>query len=132
MAKYPFLSEDWFGEVRRLHEAYDDAGLVEAIRMNLTVTESPFGEETPIHMASQGGGVEWGMGHLDDPDVTLTLGYATAREIFVGGNPQAAIEAFMAGRITVQGDIAKLVAMQATQPGAGTPGLARAVREITE
>jgi putative sterol carrier protein len=131
--RYPFLSEEWFTEVRRLHDAYDDAvPAAAAIRMNLMIKETPFGGDLPMHMTAEGGQADWDEGHLDDADVTLILGYETAREIFVGGNPQAAIEAFMAGKITMQGDITKLMEMQMAQPGPRAPELARAMQEITE
>ena len=133
MARYAFLSPEWFSEVRRLHEAFDNAAPADAqIRMNLMITEMPFGADLAMHMAAAEGRADWGEGHLEDPDVILTLGYATAKEIFVGGNPQAAIEAFMAGKIVMQGDITKLIEMQATQPGPAAPELARALQEITE
>lgn len=133
MTRYTFLSDEWFAEVRRLHEAHDDAVPAEAaIRMNLTITETPFGPDRPIHMAAEGGRAEWGEGHLDNADVTLTLSYEVAKDIFVGGNPQAAIEAFMAGKITLQGDITKLIVTQAAQPGPGAPILAQALQDITK
>ncbi len=133
MNRYPFLSHEWFTEVRRLHEAYDQVvPLAVAVRMNLMIKETPFGGDLPMHMTAESGQADWGEGHLDEADVTLILGYDTAREIFIGGNPQAAIEAFMAGKIVMQGDITKLMEMQIAQPGPGAPELARAMQEITE
>jgi len=131
--KHPFLSDPWFDEVRRLHEAAGGAAPEGAdIRMNLMITSTPFDGDLAMHMAVSGGRADWGKGHLDDADVTLTLGYDTARAIFVDGNPQAAIEAFMAGKIIVQGDITKLMVMQSTGPGASAAELTRALQEITE
>ena len=46
-------------------------------------------------------------------DVTLTLDYATARAVLVDQDPAAVIQAFFAGKITMQGDITKLMALQA-------------------
>lgn len=133
MPKYVFLSDEWLEEVGRLHAAHADSVPTEAqIRMNLMITETPFDADRAMHMTAEAGQAAWGEGHLEDADVTLTLGYDTAKAIFVGGNPQAAIEAFMAGRITMQGDITKLMVMQAAQPGAGALGFAQAVLEITE
>ena len=133
MTKHLFLSDPWFEEVRRLHEAVGGAAPEGAeIRMNLMITATPFDGDLAMHMAAAGGRADWGKGHLDDPDVTLTLGYDTARAIFVDGNPQAAIEAFMAGRIVVQGDITKLMVMQSAGPGAGASELTKALQEITE
>ena len=134
MTKHPFLSDAWFAEVRRLHDAVGGAAPDGAeIRMNLMITGMPFDEDDlAMHMAAGGGRADWGKGHLDDADVTLTLGYDTAKAIFVDGNPQAAIDAFMAGRIIVQGDITKLMVMQAAGPGSAASDLTRALQEITE
>jgi hypothetical protein len=133
VAKHLFLSDGWFDEVRRLHEAVGGAAPEGAeIRMNMMITTTPFDGDLAMHMAAAGGRADWGKGHLDDADVTLTLAYDTARAIFVDGNPQAAIEAFMAGRIIVQGDITKLMVMQAAGPGAAASELTRALQEITE
>ena len=134
MTKHPFLSDAWFAEVRRLHDAVGGAAPEGAeIRMNLTITAAPFDDgDLAMHMAASGGQADWGKGHLDDADVTLTLGYDTARAIFVDGNPQAAIEAFMAGRIVVQGDITKLMVMQSAGAGPAASELTKALQEITE
>jgi hypothetical protein len=134
VTKHPFLSDAWFDEVRRLHEAVGGAAPEGAeIRMNLMITAMPFKDgDLAMHMAASGGRADWGKGHLDDADVTLTLGYDTARAIFVDGNPQAAIEAFMAGRIIVQGDVTKLMVMQSAGPGSTASELTRALQEITE
>ena len=64
--------------------------------------------------------------------MALILGYGTARDIFVMGNPQAAIEAFMAGRITISGDITRLMVAQAAAPGPDAVRLALAMQEMTE
>ena len=133
MTKHPFLSDPWFDEVRRLHDAVGGAAPEGAeIRMNLTITSTPSDGDLAMYMAAADGRADWGKGHLDDADVTLTLGYDTAKAIFVDGNPQAAIEAFMAGRIIVQGDITKLMVMQSAGPGAGAGELTKALQEITE
>ena len=133
MTKHPFLSDPWFDEVRRLHDAAGGAAPEGAeVRMNLMIQSTPFDDDLAMHLAVTGGRADWGKGHLDDAEVTLTLAYDTARAIFVEGNPQAAIEAFMAGRIIVQGDITKLMVMQPTGPGSPAGDLTKALQEITE
>ena len=133
MTKHPFLSDPWFDEVRRLHDAAGGAAPEGAeVRMNLMIQSTPFDDDLAMHLAVAGGRADWGKGHLDDAEVTLTLAYDTARAIFVEGDPQAAIEAFMAGRIIVQGDITKLMVMQPTGPGSPAGDLTKALQEITE
>ena len=134
VAKYVFLSPEWFAVVRRLQAEHGAVLPPEAdLRMNLRVTDTPFDDgDREFHMAAAAGSADWGEGHLEDADVTLILGYTTAREIFVMGNPQAAVEAFMAGRITISGDITKLMVAQAAQPGPEAVRLALAMQAVTD
>ena len=119
MAKYPFLSEEWITEVRRLGEEHSGGGggVAHAVKMNQIITDVPFGDGTiNAHMDTSTGEMQMDMGHIDSPDVTVTLDYETAKAIFVEGNPQAGMQAFMAGKVKVQGDMTKLMAMQQTSP----------------
>lgn len=128
--KHPFLSDEWFAIVERLVEEHGaDAGANANVLVNLTVTDTPFGEERHMHMGTRDGVGRWGIGHADGADVTLTTDYATAKDVFVSGNPQAGMQAFMAGKVKVQGDMAKLMA---SQTGGGNPALQQAIQGITE
>ena len=62
----------------------------------------------------------------------MTLDYATAKAIFVEGNPQAGMQAFMAGKVKVQGDMSKLMAMQQTTPDPVAAEIQKRIQEITE
>ena len=69
-----------------------------------------------------------------NPDLTVTVDYDTAKAILVEGNPQAGMQAFMQGKVRVEGDMAKLMALQA-QPAATDPNaaeMAARLRDITE
>ncbi len=135
--KHLFLSDEWLAEARRIGEDY--RGQVEIgdhlIRMNQVVTGVPFGEGTVhSHIDTSSGTMEMEVGHLEDPDVTITLDYETARKVFVDGNPQAGMEAFMADKIVVQGDLTKLLlAMQQQQatPDPRAAEIQRRIRDIT-
>jgi putative sterol carrier protein len=97
--------------------------------MNLTITEVPFGEGTiDAHMDTTSGELELDLGHLDGPDVSATLDYETAKAMMVDANPQAAMQAFMAGKIKLQGDMTKAMAMQS---GPVDPELTKKIQEIT-
>jgi hypothetical protein len=130
---YPFLSDEWFVAVRAIVDARDVEIPPHAeLSMNLTVTETPFGEDRQLHVGAADGKADWGAGHLNDPDLTLTTDYATAKDIFMSGNPQAGMQAFMEGRVKLQGDLTKLMAAQVAGTGPGAPGLAEALSAITE
>ena len=135
MAKYPFLSEEWIGEVRKLgDEAKAEGGgqIPHQVKMNQVITEVPFGDGTiEAHMDTSTGEMQMEMGHISDPDLTVTLDYDTAKAIFVDGNPQAGMQAFMAGKVKVQGDMTKLMAMQAAPPDANAQAFAQKVKEMT-
>ena len=75
--------------------------------------------------------MEMDKGHLDDAEVTVTVDYATAKAIFVDQNPQAGMQAFMAGKIKVQGDMTKLMAMGQSAPDPSAMEIAARIKEIT-
>jgi hypothetical protein len=117
MGEFAFLSDEWIEKARALREEY--AGrtgpVVTSIRMNLVVTAVPFGSGTKdAHLDTSSGELMLEQGHIESPDLTLTLEYDTAKAIVVDQNQQAAMQAFMGGRIKVEGDMSKLLAMQAT------------------
>ena len=56
------------------------------------------------------------LGSLDDADVTVTTDYDTAKAIFVSRTRRPGMQAFMTGKIQVQGDMMKLMAMQTAMP----------------
>ena len=137
MPKYPFLSDEWFAAARQI---IDERGVEipsEArLAMNLVVTSSPNGSpgggDQLLHIATIEGQADWGPGHVDRADLTLTTDYDTARDIFVSGNPQTAMQAFMEGKVKLQGDLTRLMAAQAVGTGPGAPDLAAALAEMTE
>ena len=134
MAKYSFLSDEWLAEVRKLGEEHQGGGgVAHAVKMNQIITDVPFGDGTiNAHMDTSSGEMQMDMGHVDNPDVTVTLDYETAKAIFVEGNPQAGMQAFMAGKVKVQGDMTKLMAMQTATPNPDAQAFAEKVKEMTE
>lgn len=138
MPTYPFLSDEWIVEARAIREELRrvQGPVVSPLRANLVVLDVPFGDgAVQAHLDTTSGTVELETGHLDGPDATVTLEYPTARALFVDGDAQVLIQAFMGGRIKVDGDLAKLLALQAALPQpAATADAAEAatrLRDIT-
>jgi hypothetical protein len=130
VSKHPFLSDEWFAVVEKLVEEHGaDAPAGHAVLVNLVVTDTPFGNERQMHMGTADGKGHWGIGLKDGADVTLTTDYATAKDVFVSGNQQAGMQAFMAGKVKVQGDMTKLMM---SQQGGGNAALSEAIQGITE
>jgi putative sterol carrier protein len=131
---HAFLSDEWLEAAKAIREEYKGQGSppAHAVRMNQVITEVPFGDGTiDAHMDTSSGEVQMDMGHLENPDLTVTLDYATAKAILVDGNPQAGMQAFMAGKIKVQGDMTKLMAMQQGTPDPTQAEIAAKIKEIT-
>ncbi len=132
MATYPFLSEEWITEARKIRAELAPPPVDAApasVRMNQVITDVPFGAGTlDAHLDTSSGTLEMETGHLDHADVTVTLDYATAKAIFVDGTLDAGMKAFMEGRVRVQGDMAKLIAalqqLAPPTPAAGGQGAA--------
>jgi len=136
---YPFLSDEWIAEARRIREEFrnvEPQRVENPVRMNQVITEVPFGPGTlDAHIDTTSGELEIDAGHLDDPDVTVTLDYETAKAVFVDGTMETAMQAFMAGKVRVQGDLPKLIAAVQQQATPLTPEageIARRIKEITE
>jgi hypothetical protein len=115
----PFLSAEWIDEARVIRAKYEDQApkIPISIRMNQVITKVPFGEGTiNSHLDTSSGELVMDLGHLDTPDLTITTDYATARQIFLERDPQAGMQAFLGGKIRVEGDMTKMMQMQIAMP----------------
>lgn len=113
---HDFLSEEWIAAARELRQRYADdvPDLPVAVRINQTVTDVPFqDDELHAYVDTSSGTLEVELGQLDDADVTISTDYELARMMVVGGDPQIFMQAFLEGRVRVQGDFAQLIALQA-------------------
>ncbi len=134
MSKHEFLSEEWIAAAQAIREEYEGKATTAPppMRMNVVIKEVPFGEGSmDAHIDTTDGEMSLDMGHLEGPDLTVTVDYATAKSIFVDQDPQASMQAFMAGKIQVQGDMTKMMAMQTAPPDATQIEMAGKIAEIT-
>jgi putative sterol carrier protein len=77
----------------------------------------PFGDGViHSHIDTSSGELVMDLGHLDSPDLTVTTDYATARAIFLEQDPQAGMQAFLSGKVKVEGDMTKMMQMQIAMP----------------
>jgi hypothetical protein len=111
-----FLSDPWVTAAHRIHDEFRGRtpAVTSAVRVNLVLDDVPFGAgRIDAHVDTTTGELAIDLGHLTSPDVTLTLGYGTAKAILVDGDATAAMKAFVSGQIDVRGDVTKLLALQA-------------------
>jgi len=139
VAKYPFLSDEWMEAAKAIRDEFADRAVppAHAVRMNQVVTDVPFGDGTfNGHLDTSGGEAVMEVGHLENADLTVTTDYATAKAITVDGDQQAAMQAFMSGKVKVQGDMSKLMLLQQAPTGPAQVELQKEIQgriqEITE
>ena len=126
--KYPFLSDGWFDAATKLINEHG-AGAPPGTNLLLNLEVEDASNKIDFHMGSRDGATLFGKGHEDGADVTLSTDMETAKAVFVDGNPQAGMQAFMSGKVRVQGDMTKL--MMAQGGGGGNPALTEALQSIT-
>ena len=125
--KFPFLSDAWFDAADKLIHEHETPAPPNSLVMNLEVSD---GERTiQFFMGSKNGETLFGKGTADGADLTLSTDIDTARQVFIAGDQAAGMQAFMAGKVRVQGDMTKL--MMQGQSG-GNPELTTALQGITE
>ena len=126
--KYEFLSDPWFDAAAKLIDEHSAAGPPPPnLVMNLEVEDT--GNTTQFHMGARDGTMLFGKGHTDGADLTLSTDIDTARSVFVDNNPAAGMQAFMSGKVRIQGDMTKLMMSQGQ---GGNPALSEALQAITE
>jgi hypothetical protein len=133
---HPFLSADWVDAARTIRERHvaDATPISTPVKINLVVNDAPFGDG-PInsYVDTTSGSLVMELGQLAEPDVTVTTDYETARSLFLATDPAAGMQAFMSGKLLVQGDMLKLVALPtlaASDPAA--QAASEEIRAITE
>lgn len=129
---HTFLSDAWFDAVEELRGDAPDAPAGTAdVSVNMVVTGGPDGDRQ-MHFA----GGQFDRGLAEGAPTTVTLPFDIARAMLVDGNPQAAMTAFMAGQIKVQGDMTRLMALQSqggsmTSPSDAQKAFFRKLRDLT-
>jgi hypothetical protein len=119
VSTYDFLSPEWIDAAIALRDEYADR-LPEppaVVRMNLVITDVPHGESQIAASVDTGDhGLLPVLGHLESPELTVTLEYDVAKALFVGQDPEAVGQAFFGGRIRIDGDMSRIFLLQSFQP----------------
>jgi hypothetical protein len=126
---HPFLSDNWFTEATRIFNEIKPPvpAMIQDLVINLRVKGGPAGD---VEARMAGGQLLKGFGA--GAPTTLTIPYDVARKMMVENDQNAAMQAFMGGQIQIEGDMSKIMAMQAAGPPS-PEGLqvAQRIREMT-
>ena len=132
---HQFLSESWIEAARDIRHRYaGDVPVIDVVvRINVVTTKVPFGTGSiSAYIDTTKGSLEMELGSIEEADLTVTTDYETARKLFVEQDPTASMQAFMAGRIKVEGDITRLMVMQTSLPQTETTdAVAAEIKAIT-
>lgn len=129
-----FLSPGWIGAARELRAEFEDR-IPEpplAVQLNVVVTDIPHSDgRLDGHIDSSDGQLIIEEGHLDEPELTVTVDYDTARTVFVTRDPQMLMQAFFGGKILVEGDASRLLMLQAEPPGDDAIAMYQRLADLT-
>jgi hypothetical protein len=125
-----FLTDSWFEEVDEIRAQVGEIPVPDAIKdivINIVVTGHPEGDKQ-VHLA----GGEFKRGGAAAAPTTIKVPYAVAKAIFIDNDPNAGMQAFMAGQIVVEGDMGKMMQLQmAGPPSEAAKALQARVKDIT-
>jgi hypothetical protein len=126
---HEFLSPQWIAGAKAVRDEYaahmPDLA-VPALRVNLVITGAPetVAPDGVVHAHADTGGPTLALdtGALTEPDLTVTVDYDTAYDLLVDQKPNAALGAFLSGRIRLAGDMQRLATQTGFDP-TSIPGL---------
>ena len=123
-----FLTDDWFSTVETLTALDGDLNLPPALAnlaINLVVSDAQGNTELSL----DGGAIKKGLS--SNAKTTLNMDGETLRKVFLEFDMAAAMQAFMTGKIKVQGDMSQLMALQTAKPSQEQKDLFKKVLEQT-
>lgn len=130
-----FLSDEWIEIAKSIsaERTGDPPAPTQQVQINLVVKDAPFGDGTiQAHLDTTGSEPVLDLGHIDGAPTTITTDYATAKSVFVQQDQQAAMQAFMGGRIQITGDMSKVMMMMQQQPDEESMAVAARIKEMTD
>ena len=123
-----YLSDEWFAKIEEFSEELNveiPAQLAD-MKINMTVTS----DEGDCDFCMNGGKIQ--KGHLPDATTKVTVPMDFAKKIFVDQDQAAGMQAFTSGKLKIEGDIGKMMALQSIQPTESQKLLQEKMKEITE
>lgn len=124
-----WMTQEWMDEQTKLAQDQPERPGATA-RMQYVITGAPDGDIKYYWVLEDGHLKENRLGTLDDAELTLTQSYEDAVKIQKGELDEQA--AFMQGRIKVEGNMAKLMALLPITSSLEYRELQDKIREITE
>ena len=125
-----FLTDEWFNEVDRLTAEAGELNLPPALantKLNLNVTGTANGD---VNAALDSGIIK--KGFIDNADTTINIDDETLKTIALKGDINEAMNAFMSGKIRIDGDMSQVMALQTAKPSAEQKDLFKKIFAMTD
>ena len=137
MTKHKFLSDEWITAAQEIADSYVDDLPEPPFETVINVNVKDIPHRNAIlegHLDTSEKRPVVSQGHSDSAEATVTVGYDTARLVFLEPDPQALMAEFIAGKILVEGDVTKLLALQQNpaEPDPDAMALYKEIQEMTE
>ena len=126
---HAFLADGWFAEATKIFQEIKPPvpAAIQDLVINLRVKGGPSGD---VEARLAAGQLQKGL--AAGAPTTLTIPYDVSRKMMVDNDQNAAMQAFMGGQIQIEGDMTKVMAMQAAgPPGPESLEVAKRIREMT-
>lgn len=125
-----FLTEAWFSKVDELTTQAGELNLspaLQSLAINFIVSDVAKGV-TELSLASG----KFKKGLADNAKTTLNMDADTLKKVFLQFDMTAAMQAFMTGKIKVQGDMSQLMTLQTAKPSQEQKALFKEILAHTE
>lgn len=124
---FNFLTQSWFDAVARLNQEVGELNLppnLDELTINVTVKS-----ENPTLLHLQAGKIN--QHHIQNADATIYIDQDTLNQIIHDNSVDTALEAFMTGKIFIEGDMSKVMALQSARPSQEQKALYKQIKEMT-
>lgn len=120
-----FLTEEWFSQVELLTNQAGELNLspgLQSLVINLIVSDASQGVK---ELSLAGGKLQKGLS--EHAKTTLNMNSETLKKVFLEFDMTAAMQAFMTGKVKVQGDMSQLMTLQTAKPSREQKELFRSI-----
>jgi putative sterol carrier protein len=127
---HKFLSDTWFDEADKIFDEISPPvpDAIKDLVINFRIRSGPDGD---VEARMAGGRLCKGFGEA--APTTLNIPYDVAHKMMIENDQNAAMQAFMGGQIQVEGDMSRVMAMQAAgPPSAESQQVSARIRDMTE
>lgn len=123
---YSFLSDDWFAQVATLNESAGDLNVPPSLQE--TFNASLIGDDT-ISLHLKDGKIHKGLS--SEAVASISIDKDTLAELIAGKDMNVAMEAFMTGKLRIDGDMSKVMGLQSARPTPEQKALYKQILAIT-